>query len=318
MTQTVIAVGGEPEPNQNIQDYYRQTRDDYRVWSPEGYLHFGYWRAGMNPLRRKAQLESMNDQVFASLGCNGLERGTIADLGCGFGAVSRYGAMRFPKLSFFGLSNSEDHVSIAQEDAANNSQFAYGDYHAVPLTDDSCDGAFFLESLCHSRHPQVAIAEAARIVRPGGRVVIVDGSLRRPISAAPRYLRSIIRSVQDNWAVAAFHELATLKASIEEAGLTLLDTKEWGWRIAPSVAHAPWLTTVHALRLWWRGTATAWQRRHLWACFQSLFLGLHRPWFGYYCLIAQRPPFKLERQSSVATKIRLRAFEKEANRIIKP
>ena len=60
-------------------------------------------------------------------------------------------------------------------------QYYCGDYHRIPLEDATVDGVFYLESLCHSTRPDEALAEAARILKPGGRIVMTDGYLLKPL-----------------------------------------------------------------------------------------------------------------------------------------
>ncbi|MBP6600814.1 MAG: methyltransferase domain-containing protein, partial [Verrucomicrobiales bacterium] len=43
-----------------------------------------------------------------------------------------------------------------------------------PIDDESVDLAFFSQALHHTEHPGVAIAAAHRILKPGGRIIILD------------------------------------------------------------------------------------------------------------------------------------------------
>jgi malonyl-CoA O-methyltransferase len=49
---------------------------------------------------------------------------------------------------------------------------------ALPLRSNSVDGAYATESLEHAVDIPGAVAELARIVKPGGRIVIIDKSAR--------------------------------------------------------------------------------------------------------------------------------------------
>ncbi len=40
----------------DTQDYFTEVADDYRAWSPSYNMHFGFWRLGLNPLRREGML----------------------------------------------------------------------------------------------------------------------------------------------------------------------------------------------------------------------------------------------------------------------
>jgi ArsR family transcriptional regulator len=69
-------------------------------------------------------------------------------------------------------------VEVGTELAAKNSlaNLAYklGDIERVPLADASVDLAILSQALHHAQHPQRAVEEAHRILKPGGQVLILD------------------------------------------------------------------------------------------------------------------------------------------------
>ena len=65
-------------------------------------------------------------------------------------------------------------TALAQKQGAGSLEYRQGDLEAVPIEDGSVDLAFFSQSLHHALHPQRAIAEAWRILKPGGRIVVLD------------------------------------------------------------------------------------------------------------------------------------------------
>jgi ArsR family transcriptional regulator len=101
---------------------------------------------------------------------------TIADLGAGEGLVSQLLARRAAHV--WCIDNSPRMVEVGTELAAKNglSNLAYklGDIEAVPLANGSVDLAILSQALHHAQHPQKAIDEAHRILRPGGQVLILD------------------------------------------------------------------------------------------------------------------------------------------------
>lgn len=284
-----------PDPTkQKIVDYYRETEVDYDVWSQEGYLHFGYWRWGLNPLSRRRMLEEMNNVVFRELHLDSLTMGRVADLGCGVGATSRYGASRFPHLDWLGLTISPEQVAkgirlIKDEPAKSRVRLTAGDYHFLPWADDSIDAIFFLESLCHSRAPCDALREAARVLRPGGRLVVVDGYMMFPPEKTPSYAKWIERQVANNWAVSGFHCIANLEDWANKAGFEQLRQEEAGWRVAPSAIHCPPLVAWHCLKLLLAGKVQQWRWQHLVASLMALVLGMQRKYFRYFLTTFYKP-----------------------------
>jgi hypothetical protein len=55
------------KPAPGVVSYYRETTADYRAWSRNLNMHFGYYRPGLNPFRRESMLDEMNRQVLSRL-----------------------------------------------------------------------------------------------------------------------------------------------------------------------------------------------------------------------------------------------------------
>jgi ubiquinone/menaquinone biosynthesis C-methylase UbiE len=100
--------------------------------------------------------------------------GRAADVGCGKGRFARIVKERNPSASVYALDLAEAMLAHVP-----------GDLHrcaatmtALPLASESCDGAYATESLEHAVDIPAAVAELCRIVKPGGRIVIIDKDAR--------------------------------------------------------------------------------------------------------------------------------------------
>ena len=100
----------------------------------------------------------------------------IADLGAGEGTFSQLLAQRAQQV--IAVDNSVKMVEVGRELAARhgvtNLEYRVGDLEAPPIEPESVDVAFFSQSLHHAAHPQKAVEAARRILKPGGRIVILD------------------------------------------------------------------------------------------------------------------------------------------------
>lgn len=100
----------------------------------------------------------------------------IADLGAGEGTLSQLLARRAKKV--IAIDSSEKMVefgaNLAREHGFKNLEYRLGDIEAPPIDDASVEIALFSQALHHAARPPVAIAEAFRILKPGGRIVILD------------------------------------------------------------------------------------------------------------------------------------------------
>src|SRR6202158_6277924 len=100
----------------------------------------------------------------------------IADLGAGEGTISQLMAQRASKV--IAIDNSEKMVEFGTELARThgiaNLEYRLGDLEDVPIRTGTVDLAFLSQALHHAPHPERALAEAWRILKPGGRIAILD------------------------------------------------------------------------------------------------------------------------------------------------
>jgi ArsR family transcriptional regulator len=100
----------------------------------------------------------------------------IADLGAGEGTISQLMAQRAKRV--IAIDNSEKMVEFGSELARKhniaNLEYRVGDIEDVPIRGGTVDLAFLSQALHHASHPERAIAEARRILKPGGRIAVLD------------------------------------------------------------------------------------------------------------------------------------------------
>jgi ubiquinone/menaquinone biosynthesis C-methylase UbiE len=94
----------------------------------------------------------------------------VADVGCGKGRFARIVKERHPGASVVALDLAE---AMLQPISAEIERVA-ASMTALPLATEAFDGAYATESLEHAVDIPGAVAELARIVKPGGRIVIID------------------------------------------------------------------------------------------------------------------------------------------------
>ena len=101
---------------------------------------------------------------------------TIADLGAGEGTMSLLLARRAKAVIAVDSSSRmvEFGSGIAKANGVLNLEYRQGDLEDLPIDAGSVDLALLHQSLHHAIHPQKAVDEAWRILKPGGRIVIMD------------------------------------------------------------------------------------------------------------------------------------------------
>ncbi|MEO1130818.1 MAG: metalloregulator ArsR/SmtB family transcription factor [Planctomycetota bacterium] len=98
----------------------------------------------------------------------------VADIGCGTGNAAEMLAPHVAEV--VAIDRSSPMLSAAQKRLSDveNVRFVEASIESLPLDDDSVDAATCLLVLHHVERPVDALREMARIVRPGGRVLVVD------------------------------------------------------------------------------------------------------------------------------------------------
>ena len=171
-----------------VSSYYdRHTRRFIRFGQGGGSLHRAVWGPGVHS--RKQAFHFVDEQIM------NLARGLLSssaiphlvDLGCGVGASLGYLAKRLP-VRGTGITLSPVQARLAPERiaAANLSDRVTcieGDYSRIPPAVESADLAYAIESFVHGSAPDVVLHAWARLVRPGGILVICD-DFKRPANDA--------------------------------------------------------------------------------------------------------------------------------------
>lgn len=100
----------------------------------------------------------------------------VADIGCGEGYLTLEAA-RWAR-TVYAIDRSEQVLARARALAARrrvtNVHWKKGDLARLPLGNASVDVALLSQALHHATDPRQALAEAVRILRPGGRVLVLD------------------------------------------------------------------------------------------------------------------------------------------------
>jgi ArsR family transcriptional regulator len=115
-------------------------------------------------------------QAFGHLLLRMLPPITVADLGAGEGLLSELLARRCEKV--IAVDNSEKIVAFgaakAKKNGLKNLEFRQGDLQNPPVEAGSVDLVILSQALHHAENPAVALVSAAKLLKPGGQVLILD------------------------------------------------------------------------------------------------------------------------------------------------
>lgn len=98
----------------------------------------------------------------------------VLEVGCGTGVVTELLAALPGVAEVIGVDPCPGFVDRARR-RAPTLRFEVADGRALPLPDGSVDGVVFATTLCHVPDPGRALAEARRVLRPGGHLLVYDG-----------------------------------------------------------------------------------------------------------------------------------------------
>lgn len=122
-----------------------------------------------------AQAEFWREFILEDLPSNdSLE---LLEVGCGAGAVLHVIGSAKPQTALHGIDIEAKQIERAKQHLSllpNRKDLRVGDAAALPWDDNRFDCVFFMWMLEHLRDQQPVLAEALRVLRRGGRVVITE------------------------------------------------------------------------------------------------------------------------------------------------
>jgi SAM-dependent methyltransferase len=248
---TVLRTLERTETEASFQRYYEEAGPDYAAWSPHFNMHFGFFRWGMNPFRREAMLEQMNQEILHRLHLTGQSAARvparILDMGCGLGATLRSFAHSLPETDLDGITlvpwQLEQGRQLNQScPEGRNITLTLGDYEHTTKPSRSFDAVYALESSCyaHGANKSAFLHEAYHLLRPGGRIVVADGFLGPGKLRGPQ--KPIYRKLCECWVIDTFGEVDQFTHELERLGFSDIVVEKVQSRVAPSVLHVPWVT----------------------------------------------------------------------------
>lgn len=172
---------------------------------PAESIFFDLWSASYDrPGLQATTYRPIHDAVLARL--EDLQPDAVLDLGCGTGQLTQRLGEHFPDASIIGADLSDGMLDRAteraesEEAAPNVGGFVRADAQRLPLASGSFDVVTCTESFHWYADQEAAVAELARLLRPGGRLIIAsiatvtgfaDDAIQRATELAGRPIRPI-------------------------------------------------------------------------------------------------------------------------------
>ena len=271
------------EVNQaQVQRYYDGMTFFYRMFYSAAGMHYGIWREGTRTL--KEALFNHKRAMFTAL--QPLSPGDhLLDAGCGVGATSFY-ISEHSGCTVTGITLSPVQAAVASRLARRSGQgamkFVTGDYCSSGFPDQSFSHILASESFCHAPDKPGVLKEMARLLKPGGKLVIADFFLHEPVTERDSRGHALYRTFTDGFMVPNIAAHRDVCEWIESAGFAIVQDQDISALVAPTARYIRRLGLValpFGYLLHWLRLAPVELLPHLKCCIQQpeiMTLGTYR------------------------------------------
>jgi N-methyltransferase StaMA len=193
--------------------------------------HVGYWYENGEDVSFLEGINQCTEVVGSKLGLRPGQR--LLDIGCGVAVPAIRYAQRYD-INVVGLTNSrwqieESSRRVKAAGVRTQIKLDFGDAAALPYPDDSFDAVLAFQSMQHAQDRGQWQREMARVVRPGGNVVIVDF-----IEEVPLTDEEVETLFGNNIPMEKPLPLSEFLQEVRDNGLTIKEALSCGDRIRPS------------------------------------------------------------------------------------
>jgi cyclopropane fatty-acyl-phospholipid synthase-like methyltransferase len=228
-----------------IREYYDQTWRDYRFFwlSPSNYaIHFGYWDA--NTRHHGEALNQLNLALASRIGIRPGMR--ILDAGCGVGGSAIWLARTYD-VEVVGITPVTSQIDRAnrfarEQGLAYKVRFAEEDYTGTSFASGSFDVVWAMESVCHAADKAAFYREARRLLRPGGRLGMVE--YLRKARPLPVDGEALLHSWLSGWAIPDLATADEHRAAATANGFGQIVLQDITDNVRPSLARLSRMATA--------------------------------------------------------------------------
>ncbi|MEP7237871.1 MAG: methyltransferase domain-containing protein [Ferruginibacter sp.] len=183
----------------DVANYYNATQLHYENWwglKKTHSLHYGIWENGIHTAA--AAIANTNKILMELAGIK--ETDYVLDAGCGVGGAAIYISTN-KNARVCGITLSEKQLAFAnglakEKNVEDKVAFRIMDYTNTEFADETFDVVWACESMTHAMDKKAFIAEAYRVLKKGGRLIISDFFLSNDNQVDKR---SLIKKWIDTW-----------------------------------------------------------------------------------------------------------------------
>jgi sterol 24-C-methyltransferase len=234
------AVRGDALDAAAVVHYYESNHAAYRRWhSSEGAVHMALNPSGRFDVAGFSGALQRIEARWRERDAWPAPPREVLELAFGQGYNLAWLVPRHGQIRFQGIDLTPAHVALARARLAGwpaaRLMLHEGDFHHLPQADASIDAAFCIESMCHATDLPRALAEVARVLRPGGELTLFDGYLPRPVAALTAEEALAVELVARGLAVPTLQTVQALLQAAQTAGLRCVGMQTLDREIMPSL-----------------------------------------------------------------------------------
>lgn len=218
-----------PDPAAVAAHYDRLDAFYREAWGE--HVHHGLWpaRSGRATGREtpEAAAEALTGRVVQAVGPARM----VVDVGCGYGATSQALAEASGgAVTALTLSDAQATIARQRQPARGSLRVLVRDWLENDLPSESADAVVAIESTTHMPERALVFGEMARVLRPGGRLVLCVWAT----SEAPEawHVRHLLEPICREGRLAGMGSLEENREWIRRAGLEVVTDEDWSRRVA--------------------------------------------------------------------------------------
>ncbi|MGW6946964.1 class I SAM-dependent methyltransferase [Streptomyces xanthophaeus] len=233
-----------------------------------GFINFGYWQSVdlERPLSEGDRVRSEQDLYRHVLDAAGPGGGRAVEIGCGLGlgcalALEEYGPTAITGVDIHPQQLQRARVANAGLLGAqpDRLRFVLGAAESLPFGDGEFDCLYSVEAAQHFPDLSAFAREAARVLRPGGRVAVASFFTADGSAAHAERLAGLLDSFASGLDIA--RPVSRLADAFAEAGLVDVRTSSIGPQVWPGWDR--WLARLWEPDTWPRNFLAAWEQQIL-------------------------------------------------------
>lgn len=231
------ATSSQPSNYGAVEHYYSmaETRLDFGFLTG-GTRHYGLYQPGDWAWNWSAAMRRMEDKLAADLAP--VPGDHVLDAGCGVGDVAlRLAATwgcRVLGVDILGSCIDQARRRARRGGLAGQAEFRQASFDSLDIADGTFDGAYTLETLIHAPDPAAVLSELHRVLRPGGRIVLIEYA-HAPEQDMPPAAAAAFREINEAASMPgnARFEYGYVERELRQAGFTGVTTEDLTAQMLP-------------------------------------------------------------------------------------